>query len=209
MRKWRQPEPLKELQNFIILKDLGKKYVTNKSTQKSRFAKIQCRSCEKVYEGYYSYFKKMKCSCKRIQIKKVSKEWTRIRGIRNGMIKRCMNSSHKSYSNYGGNGIKVCKSWLDSSKKFYEWSIKNGYNNKLTIDRIDNKKGYFPSNCRWVTYKENNRNRKKSISVKIVKKIKRLLDKGLTSRKVAEIVGTTVYRVRHIMCKECWIDINY
>lgn len=74
------------------------------------------------------------------------------------MKSRCNNPKDPSYKSYGGKGLTVCAEWNDSFENFYEWSIKNGYEDGLTIDRINNSKGYFPENCRYVTYKEQNRN---------------------------------------------------
>lgn len=74
------------------------------------------------------------------------------------MISRCNNPNYHNYKNYGYKGIKICDEWL-VFENFYEWSISNGYKNKLTIDRIDNSKNYTKDNCRWVDWKvqENNR----------------------------------------------------
>ena len=65
----------------------------------------------------------------------------RIYSIWAAMISRCTNEKNAYYINYGGKGIKVCDEWKDSSK-FIEWAYNNGYSDELTIDRIDNKKGY-------------------------------------------------------------------
>jgi hypothetical protein len=76
------------------------------------------------------------------------------------MKNRCNCKTTTSYKNYGAKGIKVCKEWLDF-KPFMKWSLENGYKDNLTIDRIDGKGNYTPSNCRWVTKKENIQNKYK------------------------------------------------
>lgn len=73
---------------------------------------------------------------------------------------RCYNQKYSRYKDYGGRGIKVCDEWRNDFMNFYNWSMKNGYKENLTIDRIDNDKGYSPSNCRWQTNKQQCRNRR-------------------------------------------------
>ena len=83
-----------------------------------------------------------------------------------GMHNRCENISNTHYENYGGRGISVCAEWSgrDGFFYFYKWSMENGYKRDLSIDRIDNNKGYSPDNCRWATTYEKTRNRRTSIS---------------------------------------------
>lgn len=80
-----------------------------------------------------------------------------------GMKQRCNNPNNTNYKNYGAKGIRVCKEWDKSFDNFYNWALSIGYkenkNIKLTIDRIDNTKGYYPSNCRFLTLKEQQNNR--------------------------------------------------
>jgi len=68
---------------------------------------------------------------------------------------RCYNSNADSYHNYGGKGITVCDDWKNDLKKFYDWAIDHNWVKGLCIDRIDNKKGYYPENCRIITRSEN------------------------------------------------------
>ena len=73
---------------------------------------------------------------------------------------RCFNRNNSHYERWGGRGITMCNEWKNSFKAFYNWAMSNGYQEGLTIDRIDNDGNYEPSNCRWVTVKIQNSNKR-------------------------------------------------
>jgi plasmid maintenance system antidote protein VapI len=81
------------------------------------------------------------------------------------MIERCNNSNHKSYSDYGGRGIRVCGEWQGEKGflNFYDWSMKNGYKEGLTIERKDVNGDYCPENCCFVTNAEQQRNKRNNV----------------------------------------------
>ena len=83
---------------------------------------------------------------------------TRLYNIWKCMRQRCSNPKSSRYSVYGAKGIKVCEEWNDF-KRFHDWSMNNGYDEKLTLDRINNDLGYCPQNCRWVTYRRQENNK--------------------------------------------------
>ena len=73
------------------------------------------------------------------------------------MLQRCYNPNSQRYKYYGGSGIHVCSEWQENFLEFYSWAINNGWEDGLSIDRVDNTKGYSPRNCEWVTVSENSR----------------------------------------------------
>lgn len=93
---------------------------------------------------------------------------TRLHRVWVGIKNRCYNPKTDNYKYYGAKGITMCDEWKNSFESFMEWSMQNGYDpnakaQECTIDRIDNNKGYYPENCRWVdhTYQCNNQSSNK------------------------------------------------
>lgn len=76
------------------------------------------------------------------------------------MKARCYYEKGREYGNYGGRGIVVCDEWKNSYITFRDWALANGYNDNLTLDRIDVNNCYCPSNCRWITNKQQQSNRR-------------------------------------------------
>ena len=92
------------------------------------------------------------------------RQGTRLYAIWQNMKNRCRNTKVPAYKDYGGRGITVCDEWLDFTC-FMDWALNNGYDDSLSLDRINNNAGYKPSNCRWVTQKEQARNTRANVLI--------------------------------------------
>lgn len=92
---------------------------------------------------------------------------TRLYKIWQGIKRRCYNSNEIRFKNYGGKGIKMAKEWKDNFTIFEEWALNNGYEDNLTIDRIDLSKDYEPNNCRWTTIEQQANNKSNNVFIEI------------------------------------------
>lgn len=84
---------------------------------------------------------------------------TKLYVVWQSMKRRCLDEKYPKYKDYGSRGITVCDEWLEF-ENFKKWSDDSGYKEGLTIDRIDNDKGYFPDNCQWITNEEQQLNKR-------------------------------------------------
>ena len=133
----------------------------------------------------------------------------RLYAIWRNIRERCNNKNNSSYKYYGAKGIKYCKEW-ENYLTFRTWALNNGYGDNLTIDRIDNKGDYEPSNCRWATWicQANNKgnNRKfvlddKEYTIPQLAKLYNINQATLLSRikkgwDIKTAVETPVYKIR-------------
>jgi hypothetical protein len=113
---------------------------------------------------------------------------TRLYGIWAAMKRRCQNPNVKYYKDYGGRGIRVCSEWQDYIP-FKEWAMSNGYDDGLTLDRIDVDGNYCPDNCRWITMFEQEQNRRNTNRIEYNGQM-------YTIREAANITGLTYRTIK-------------
>lgn len=128
------------------------KYPTERSSRKGRFGLYECAYCGNHWEVMVHSINSestKSCGCQKytgLITHGVTKH--RLYYIWYSMIHRCTNDKSPAYKDYGGRGITVCEEWLDV-KNFIE-DMYPSYMEGLSLDRIDNDKGYSLDNCRWV-----------------------------------------------------------
>lgn len=94
---------------------------------------------------------------------------SKLHGVLRMVKKRCYDQTCEFYKNYGGRGVTVCDEWLGENglDNFVMWAENNGYQRGLTLDRIDNEKGYSPDNCQWATRKHQSNNKRNNIYISL------------------------------------------
>lgn len=137
-----------------------------KSNDGHRLYHIRCRVCGWETDIRIDHLKRMNTTnCKHknrfgvVMLGKNAPHFKnkRIGSIYRGITNRCYDERNKAYRWYGGKGIGVCDEWLHNPLLFEEWSLENGYEDSLSIDRINPDEDYCPENCRWVSFDDNSR----------------------------------------------------
>ena len=128
--------------------------------------KCECDCGKETVKDHYALLRGDTTSCGCLRKSKDCKNYKhglhkhRIYRIHNGMKQRCFNSKNPDYKNYGARGITICDEWLGENGfiNFYNWALKNGYSDSLSIDRKKNDGNYCPENCRWIDRKTQQNN---------------------------------------------------
>lgn len=157
---------------------IGLGYKDEKSGK--RMYEVKCHNCGAIYYqslGNLLQVKGKGCkNCKNSYLETHGMKHERIYSVWREMKHRCncSENDYSHYKNYAGRGIKVCDEWSKSFEAFRDWALANGWNeenmyasgrNKLTIDRIDNDGDYCPENCRIITHREQQYNKRTTVHI--------------------------------------------
>ena len=189
-------------------KRFGKLFVIKYSGNAKWLCQCDCGNQAIVRSDYLKSGHTQSCGCIR---KKYggSARTDRLYRLYRGIIQRTTTlRKDKHNRTYIKKSITMCNEWLNDFNKFKEWALANGYDysktaNEQTIDRIDNDKGYFPENCKFVSRRENNQNVSKKRGIICLSKerqfeITKFYQSGLSSRKLAEkykVSKTTIMNI--------------
>lgn len=151
----------------FFMKKFGRLIVLNKNCDRNGYwlCKCECGNQKEIYLYSLKYGKTKSCGCLAIEVAK--KTHTK-HGLKNhalysvwiDMKNRCYNKKDTNYKYYGARKITVCSEWKSNFRAFYDFAINNGWEKGLEIDRRNNDGSYKPSNCRFVTRSQNNKNRR-------------------------------------------------
>lgn len=133
--------------------------------------KCDCGDVKELSCNVLTCGKTKSCGCLQKDIAKKNKtkhngKYTRLYNTWLNIKRRCYNPSSKAFPYYGAKGIKMYDKWIHDFSAFKDWAYKNGYNDTLTIDRINNDGDYEPNNCRWATLKQQANNKKNVLKYK-------------------------------------------
>lgn len=147
---------MEQSKKYIPEKWIGKKYghLTIVGYSKKKFDCIcDCGNEKRAKPSFLfnGHIKTCGYSCPLHQEQYDRKSKERLYPIWRGMLARCYNPKADGYKIYGGRGITVCDEWRNDFWAFNKWGINSGYQEGLSIDRINGDGNYEPSNCRWAT----------------------------------------------------------
>lgn len=157
-----KPEDLtgKRFGKLVVIKRVENIWQGNRSVV-AWLCKCDCGNEKVVSGGSLRSGNAKSCGC--LSFEKIYKHggsYDKLYSVWNGIKQRCNNEKSNAYKNYGGRGISVCDEWENSYVAFRDWAISNGYVEGLEIDRIDNNGNYCPENCRVITHKEQQSNKR-------------------------------------------------
>lgn len=158
---------------LTIISELESRYTSGGNSVRRVLVRCDCGNEKEIDLSSLRNNKTVSCGCYNLEkagshLRKHNHSNSRIYSIWKDMKRRCNNPNRKNYKNYGGRGISVCDEWFNDFSKFYNWSMENGYDETLTIERIDVNGNYEPSNCTWIARSEQNSNTRRQLEFEAI-----------------------------------------
>ena len=155
-----------------VINDLPPHITPNNNSVRMVLCECECGKILHVQAQHLRSGNTLSCGCKSIELNNKHKithgmSKTRIYRIWQHMKSRCSNDNNQAYSHYGGRGITVCTEWTGKNGfvNFYNWAMKNGYSDDLSIDRINVNGNYEPDNCRWANKEVQQNNKTNNVII--------------------------------------------
>lgn len=124
------------------------------------------------------------------------------------IVQRCTNPRNRAWKNYGGRGITVCARWRDSFEAFL--ADMGERPDGLSIERVDNNRGYEPGNCIWATANQQARNKRTTrLSVDGVREIRARLEGGATLDSLAAAFGVCRSTIVAVRDRRIWDQLEH
>jgi len=184
--------------------------------QLRKYGLFLCPYCNKEVERrYHNGLRHKSCGCVGPKLSGDSRvthgcdrsdRQTRLYEIWKNMKQRCYHSNNQAYKDYGGRDVRICDEWKGGFVTFKKWALSNGYRDNLTIDRINNNGNYKPSNCKWSTMTEQNRNRRNTkLNIKKANQIRSLyFIKGIERELLAKKFSVSNRTIWDIIYNKTW-----
>jgi len=182
----------------------------NRTDEKDKFGRylslFECPECGQIKKVHASNGRRDKtCGCVLTPRHARTEENKRLYECWVNMKTRCGNPKYHKSHRYSERGITLCVEW-SRFLPFQDWALKNGYENKLQIDRIDNDKGYYPGNCRWVNNTVNHRNSSAvKLNIDIAETIRKEREAGTSEAELSLKYKVCRRQINNIVERRQWI----
>ncbi len=178
----------------------------NRGAKRAFHVKCDCGTELNVLRDSLTSGRSRSCGCLKMELQTThGRTGDAIYRAWQNMIGRCENESLPNYPNYGGRGIKVCERWK-VFVNFLEDMGEPGHG--LSIDRIDNSKGYEPGNCRWATPAQQAQNKRSSvITADMVNEARGRAEHGESVASIARRFGVRHNAIWTVVRRRSWRNI--